>query len=115
MVSLRSAEKPGIWQLIIDLDEDWHVNAAEVFDQNLVPTKVLDADEVLAVHYPNGSELTVDFSEAVLNVYSGRVQIEIETEANAPELDLSIKLQACSSEVCLLPESHELRTVARHR
>lgn len=115
MVSLRSAEKPGIWKLIIDLDEDWHVNAAEVFDQNLVPTKVLDADEVLAVHYPNGSELTVDFSEAVLNVYSGRVQIEIETEANAPELDLSIKLQACSSEVCLLPESHELRAVARHR
>lgn len=109
MASLRPGEHSGSWRLAIDLDEDWHINASEVFGRNLVPTRVLDAKEILAVRYPEGALLKADFSDSRLSVYSGRVHIDIETAANTPDLALTISLQACSNRVCLLPETHMLR------
>jgi hypothetical protein len=109
MVSLQSAGVSGRWRLSIDLDHDWHVNASEVLDSNLVPTRVFDAEEVLVIDYPEGKLLKTDFSDSGLNVYSGRVHIDVETAPNARDLELSINLQACSNRVCLLPETHRLR------
>jgi uncharacterized protein YyaL (SSP411 family) len=112
MIALRSTGQSGRWRLSIDLDEDWHVNAAEVLDRNLVPTRVLDAQEILAVRYPKGEELKAEFSDSELSVYSGRVHIDVETADEAPDLAVTVKLQACSNRVCLLPETHRLRASA---
>jgi uncharacterized protein YyaL (SSP411 family) len=108
MVSLRSVEEPNQWQLVFNLDPGWHINASEVFDKRLLPTQVSGTENIRDIQYPQGSELSTDFSSDPLNVYSDSVLIGIATDKESPGLLLKVKLQACSNQVCLLPEEIQL-------
>ncbi len=108
MISLRAADKAGQWQLVLKLDPDWHVNAAEVFDQNLVPMRVLSDDDILSIRYPAGSTMDAEFSDIPLNIYSEQVTVDITSPLVEKQISLRVKLQACSSRVCLLPEELSL-------
>jgi uncharacterized protein YyaL (SSP411 family) len=103
MISLREDTAPGRWHVNINLDDDWHVNAAEVFDKNLVATQV-SGEGVIKVHYPDGERMTAEFSDEPLNVYSDSVKIEVTMSVDQSHKELRVRLQACSSRVCLLPE-----------
>jgi hypothetical protein len=91
----------------INLDENWHVNAAKVFDKYLIATQV-SGEGVNNVHYPEGQRMTAEFSDEPLNVYSGSVKIEVTMPVDQPYKELLVRLQACSSRICLLPESVNL-------
>jgi len=104
MISLRAADRAGQWQLVLKLDPDWHVNAAEVFDRNLVPMQVLSDDNNLNIRYPAGSAMDAEFSETPPNIYSDKVMVDIISPPVLKQISLRVKLQACSSRVCLLPE-----------
>jgi len=110
MVSLRSTGEPGQWQVVFNLDEGWHINASEVFDKRLVPTQVLgmDNDTIRDIKYPPGSELQADFSSDPLNVFSNRIVIGMTADEDSTHLLVQVKLQACSNQVCLLPENIQL-------
>ncbi len=108
MVSLRSMDETGQWQLVFNLDEGWHINASEVFDKRLIPTQVLENSDVIDVRYPPGSELSTAFSPDLLYVYSKQFVIEITEDKGATHLSLQLKLQACSDQVCLLPEKVQI-------
>jgi len=110
MVSLRSEGTPGAWQIIFNLDENWHINASEVLDERLVPTRVLKSGQVLAARYPQGERIVTEFSEKPLNVYGNRVLIGVESEDVLTELSVVVKYQACSNEICLLPEQIDLNS-----
>ena len=107
MISIKKATVPGRWQVTIGLDDSWHVNAAEVFDDSLVATRV-SGEGVIGVDYPDGFHLQADFSDEVLNVYGGRVDIGISLPAEQAHPTLEVKLQACSVNMCLLPENIQL-------
>ena len=108
MVSLQSMDDTGQWQLVFNLDENWHINASEVLDERMIPTQILKSDRILMVQYPQGDQIATEFSEQPLNVYSNRVVIEISAQLTLSELSLVVKYQACSNQVCLLPEQVDL-------
>ncbi len=103
MVSLRSTTVAGHWQVIVNLDDNWHINASKVTDKRLIATRVEGVGD-LKVNYPAGIPLIADFSKETLNVYSGRVVIDITVAIGQQPSSLQILLQACSKHVCLLPE-----------
>ena len=107
-IALRRTGQSDHWQVIIELEEGWHVNAAEVFDDRLVATHVLPNDNLIAVTYPEGHLLSAEFSPDQLNVYSSKINLDIETVTDLRQLNLQVRLQACSNQVCLLPENVEM-------
>jgi len=114
MISLRESTAPGHWLVNINLDENWHVNAAEVFDEYLIATQV-SGEGVININYPDGQRMTAEFSDEPLNVYSGRVKIKVSRSVDQAQEELLVQLQACSSRVCLLPESVRLVTPVRNQ
>ena len=105
MIYLRATDEPGQWQLVLKLDPDWHINASQVFDKSLVPLQVLGDKEKLDIHYPAGSAMDAEFSDEPLNIYSDEVRLDIISPSESGQISLRVKLQACSSRVCLLPET----------
>ena len=110
MAPLRPTRAAAQWQVLIRLDEDWHVNASRVFDESLVPTQVLDDGQVRDVGYPKGNSLVTEFAGEPVNVYGDPVMIAVVTDAGTDPLSVELKLQACSSHICLLPEKIRLRS-----
>lgn len=104
IMSLHAGTEPGEWLLELSLDADWHINAAEVFDKNLIPLKIESDDGILNISYPPGSSMVAKFSTSPLNIYSNNVSISINTPATVRQVQLQVQLQACSSRLCLLPE-----------
>ena len=80
----------------------------EVFDKRLIPTQVLENPDIIDIRYPQGSELSAAFSPDMLYVYSKQFVIEITEDKGTTHLSLQLKLQACSDQVCLLPEKVEI-------
>jgi len=111
MISMKEGIEPGRWRVIIDLDDDWHVNAAEVFDKNLVATRIT-GEGVTGVEYPDGFHLQTEFSDEVLNVYSGRTEIDLSIPQQERYPKLLVRLQACSINLCLLPENVHLNATS---
>jgi len=109
MISLRAVDNAGQWQLVLKLDPDWHVNASEVFDKNLIPMQVLSDDDILSIRFPAGNTLEAEFSDIPLNIYSEQAVVDITSALAAKQISLRVKLQACSSRVCLLPEELHLK------
>ncbi len=104
IISLQAGTEPGEWLLDLGLDEDWHINAAEVFDKNLIPLYIESDDDILSINYPPGHSMVAEFSSSPLNIYSNNVSISIKTPATVRQVQLQVQLQACSSRLCLLPE-----------
>ena len=111
VISLRPMQEPGQWQLTLTLDQDWHVNASSVFDEALIPFQVLSEENDLKIDYPRGQKLNAEFSDEPLNIYSEKVTMIITSPDTGSALSFQVKLQACSSEVCLLPELILLRAI----
>jgi uncharacterized protein YyaL (SSP411 family) len=107
-LSLERARAPGKWHLDVNLDEGWHINASEVYQDNLIATRVETFGKGITVEYPQGDPLETEFSDAILNVYSDDVRIGIETPTDLKRIEVEIRLQACSHEICLLPETHRM-------
>jgi len=110
IISLNATGETGQWRMVLKLDPDWHVNASEVFDENLIPMQVLGDDDTLNIRYPAGSTIVAEFSEKPLNIYSEQVKIDITSPVASKQISLRVKLQACSSRVCLLPETFTLKS-----
>ena len=56
-----------------------------------------------SVTYPKAIERSFSFNEKPLAVYEGDVEITVPVEPNLAPVELTV--QACSDEVCLLPET----------
>jgi uncharacterized protein YyaL (SSP411 family) len=104
MISLRSTEQLGHWQVVINLDPGWHINASKVNDKSLVPLKLSGTGGGVDIRYPDGIEMSADFSDLPLNIYSDRIFIDVASPEAGQQIELQVKLQACSDRVCLLPE-----------
>jgi hypothetical protein len=97
--------------LTLDLDPGWHVNASEIADQRLVPTRVSSDDVLLSATYPEGRLLKTEFADQPLLVYEDSVEIAIDNwdPAERSHALVELQLQACSESICLLPEKILLR------
>ncbi len=87
----------------------WHVNANPASLDYLIPTR-LDFDEAipLAVSYPPPRRLRAAFASAELAVYEGDAEIAAEFSASYRPARATLKVQACSDEVCLPPATLDI-------
>lgn len=96
------------WSLVLAMEPGWHVNAAEVHEDHLIPTTVEPGGLAVFPEFPPGEPLLTRYSDVPLNVYGGWVRIPLKTAQPTPQLDIEVRLQACNERVCLLPVSRSL-------
>jgi len=94
----------GNTRLHIELQDGWHINAHVLDDKHLLATEVSASDaagNALSARYPDGIARRLEVLGATLQLYEGSVDIRIDGRADRATL----RLQACSDRVCLLPET----------
>jgi uncharacterized protein YyaL (SSP411 family) len=108
-------------QIKIEIEPGWHINAATVLADNLIPTRLNMTESLCSsieeVNYPDGERITLGFQDDPLLVYEGKVLIEAmikkEPKRGCELLAASLTVQACSDEVCLAPETLQIRLPAQ--
>lgn len=101
----------------ITIDPGWHINAFRVIQDNLIPTELLPTTSqcptISQVSYPEGELVSLGFQDDALLVYENTVELLADIDwpesANCKLLSSELKIQACSDEVCMLPETLALR------
>ncbi len=101
--------------LIVNVQDGWHINAANPRDENLIPTlveiqkkKVIDS---VSIHFPPAEERKFDFSEDMMEVYEGTIRILVRMEIwksarpGTYLIPATVHYQSCSNSICLAPTS----------
>ena len=114
--ALRPADDAGEYEVDVDLviKEGWHLNGPEPLQEDLIGTQVIGAGngfEVTDIHYPEPRRTQVSTQSGDVLVYEGRnrISFRLRPSSSAPEelpvsVPISIRLQACDDQICLLPE-----------
>jgi len=105
--------------LKITIAPGWHINSHQVLNEFLIPTSLKFNSEGCvkqsAIEYPKDKKVTLGFQKEALMVYEGNINIIATIEQNQQlgcrVLTSELKLQTCSDEVCLAPETLQLKTV----
>ncbi|MXW02519.1 MAG: thioredoxin domain-containing protein [Holophagales bacterium] len=114
---LRSADDAGEYEVDVDLviKEGWHLNGPEPLQEDLIGTTVESAGsrfDVTNLRYPAPRRTQVSTQSGDVLIYEGRQRITLmlHPSISGPEelpvsVPISIRLQACDDQLCLLPET----------
>lgn len=89
-------------ELRIDIAEGWHLNAHDPGQDWLIGVSL----EGARADWPEGRLVTLGFSDQVIRVYEGRLEVAL-TDTSSGEITL--RAQACSDSICLEPEDLSFR------
>ncbi len=116
--TLRPAEQAGEYEVDLDLviKEGWHLNGPEPLQEDLIGTQLLGAGNTFRVtnlRYPQPLRTQVSTQSGDVLIYEGPQRISFglrPSPATSPETlpisaPISVRLQACDDQVCLLPET----------
>ena len=101
-----------------------HVNSNRPNSEYAIPTTVRASArgaKISAVNYPRGHNRKFDFSEDRINVYDGRVAFNFNVtvppnyRGNTVRVNVAVKYQACTNEVCYQPKTKNITLTARVR
>ncbi len=105
--------------IVLDVDEGWHVNANPASSEKLIPVTVtLDAPLTLTdvrSEYPKGESFAVEGLDESISVYAGRVSIRsyatLDDDAAPGDstVDVTVRYQACDASRCMPPKEIELQ------
>ncbi|MFT5135521.1 MAG: hypothetical protein ACI8XV_000547 [Arenicella sp.] len=107
--------------LNINIAKGWHINASQVLNDYLIPTKLAPASFVSSdayaifekVNYPKGKLVSLGFQEEKLLVYENSVTLNADlsqsTKSRYQILAAELSIQACTDEVCQAPEKIQIR------
>lgn len=103
------AEK-GKLRVRLNIAKGWHVNAHEVKNEAFIPTKISVGTRVSSlpaeISYPAYKMVKLGFAGEELSLYEDQVEIEVGLTADGKQPQIiSLEAQACSDEICLLPET----------
>ena len=99
-----------------------HANSSRPGSEWAVPTSVRASAagvKVGAVTYPRGHDRKFDFSNESINVYEGRtpfwfnVTVPENYRGSTIRVNVAVKYQACTNEVCYAPKTKSLVLTAR--
>ncbi len=112
-------------RLKLDMAPGWHINAHEPLQQALIATRVRlpETDQAWRIgrlDYPRAKILRLGFQREALAVYEGQTQIAAtlspvsaslsnDADQTSAWLPVELRLQACSDERCLPPETRVLQ------
>ena len=112
-VTQVNGERVGL-ELALDIRPGWHVNAHRPLQDYLIPTTLTVVGAgwgLAAADYPAARVARLGFQAEALALYEGEVRIQAELRRlpdAAARLPLELRLQACSDQVCLPPETLRL-------
>lgn len=112
--------------VVLDIPHDLHTNSNNPGSEYAIPTTVRFINppmgvKIGAVVYPRGMNKKFEFSEKALNIYEGKVEftfdVTVPTSYRKPkvEIEVSVRYQACTNEVCYPPTSKKATLVANVR
>jgi DsbC/DsbD-like thiol-disulfide interchange protein len=115
----RSAGRQAALTVDLQLKPGWHVNAERPLQDYLVPTSVRLAGDgrgwrIDRTIFPAPRTVRLGFQPESLALYEGAVRIAADLQQTdgqggaLPWLALEVRLQACSDQVCLAPETLRL-------
>ncbi len=99
-----------------------HVNSHRPNGEYMIATTVTarsNGAKIGAVSYPRGRNRKFGFSESLLNVYEGRVTFGFNVtvpstyRGRTVTVNVSVKYQACTNEVCYSPKTKQLTLTAK--
>jgi hypothetical protein len=99
-----------------------HVNSNRPGSEYAIPTTVRASGRgvrVSAVAYPRGKNQKFEFSQERINVYEGRpaftfnVTVPSGFKGNVVRVNVAVRFQACTNEVCYPPRSQNVTLSAR--
>jgi len=93
-------------QLSLVMDKGWHINSNNPIQDYLIATKVNGIDKE-NISYPKGSLHKMGFSDELLSLYEGNIDITIQAKPEGKALQ-TLTLQACNDKTCLPPQRIEL-------
>lgn len=98
-----------------------HTNSSRPGGEYAIPTTVRASSKdakIGAVSYPRGTNRKFEFSEKPLNVYEGRVRFGFNVTVPATfrgrtiKVNVSVRYQACTNEVCYAPKTKQITLTA---
>lgn len=101
-----------------------HVNSNRPKSEYAIPTTVrasAKGAKIGPVRYPRGHDRKFDFSQDRINVYDGRVAFIFNVtvpptyKGNTIRVNVAVKYQACTNEVCYQPKTKNITLTARVR
>ena len=109
-------------KVVLNLPGGLHANSRYPGSDYAVPTTVSASGSGLrigAVSYPRGHNRTFEFSSNPINVYEGRTTFNFSVTVPANytrktiNVNVKVKYQACTNEVCYPPKSKDVTLTAR--
>lgn len=101
--------------VVLSIPGGLHVNSNRPGSEYSIPTTVRASSvrgvKIGPVNYPRGTNRKFEFSETSLNVYEGRVAFtfNVTVPANyrgqSVRVNVTVRYQACSNEVCYSPKT----------
>ncbi|MFN0277720.1 MAG: protein-disulfide reductase DsbD domain-containing protein [Pyrinomonadaceae bacterium] len=108
--------------VVLSLPGGLHANSRYPGSEYAVPTTVRVSGSgvrIGAVSYPRGHNRKFEFSSDTINVYEGRtafnfnVTVPSTYRGNSIRINVTVKYQACTNEVCYPPKSKQITLTAR--
>lgn len=107
--------------VVLSIPGGLHVNSNRPNGEYAIATTVRASSngaKIGAVSYPRGTNRKFEFSEKPLNVYVGRVQFTFPVTAPATfrgraiTVNVTVRYQACTNEVCYAPKNKQITLTA---
>lgn len=111
--------------VVLDIPHDLHTNSNRPGSEYAIPTTVkvtpVSGVKIGSVIYPRGMNKKFEFAAKALNIYEGRVEFAFDVTVPRSyrkqniEIEVSVRYQACTTEVCYPPKSKLAKLKARVR
>lgn len=108
--------------VVLNIPGGLHVNSSRPGSEYAIPTSVRASAKgarIGAVTYPRGQNRKFGFSENAINVYEGRatftfpVTVPANFSGSTVRVNVTVRYQACTNEVCYPPKSKQITMTAR--
>ncbi len=108
--------------VVLSLPGGLHANSHNPGGEYAVPTTVratAPGARIGAVSYPRGRDRKFEFSADTINVYEGRttfwfnINVPASYRGTSLRVNVTVKYQACTNEVCYPPKSKQVTLTAR--
>jgi hypothetical protein len=108
--------------VVLNIPGGLHVNSSRPGSEYAIPTTVratANGARIGAVSYPRGQNRKFEFSENSINVYEGRatfgfnVTVPATFRGSTIRVNVTVRYQACTNEVCYPPKNKQITLTAR--
>lgn len=108
--------------VVMNIPGGLHVNSNRPNSEYAIPTVVrisANGAKIGGIGYPRGRNRKFGFSEDTFNVYEGRsafsfnLTVPANFKGNIVKVNVAIKYQACTNEVCYPPKTKEITLTAQ--